>query len=178
MRRRILFLRTGARPNARRSRGESHLQIIAGSSSSAKIPPGDDGARAETMVGCRPLKAVEGWTDLGLGNFELRYLRDKMKREVDFLVGRDCKRRAPDYIRHPSPRQCGRNESRRRFCLWFICATNATASCERPFTCGWTSAAIIATGRASITKRIGRKAKATPARYAASECAGLKSSRP
>ena len=49
----------------------------------------DDGARAETMVACHLLKAVEGWTDLGLGNFELRYLRDKQKREVDFLVVRD-----------------------------------------------------------------------------------------
>jgi hypothetical protein len=35
------------------------------------------------------LKAVEGWTDLGLGQFELRYVRDKVKREVDFLVLRD-----------------------------------------------------------------------------------------
>ncbi len=51
----------------------------------------DDGARAETFVACHLLKAVEGWTDLGLGNFELRYLRDKMKREVDFLVVRDRK---------------------------------------------------------------------------------------
>ena len=33
------------------------------------------------MVGCRPLKAVEGWTDLGLGNFELRYLRDTFTRD-------------------------------------------------------------------------------------------------
>jgi uncharacterized protein len=35
---------------------------------------------------------VEGWTDLGLGRFELCYLRDKMKREVDFVVVRDRKR--------------------------------------------------------------------------------------
>lgn len=35
------------------------------------------------------LKAVDGWTDLGLGDFELRYLRDKQQREVDFLVLRD-----------------------------------------------------------------------------------------
>lgn len=49
----------------------------------------DEGARAETMVACHLLKAVEGWTDLGLGDFELRYLRDKQKREVDFLVVRD-----------------------------------------------------------------------------------------
>ena len=49
----------------------------------------DDGARAETFVACHLLKAVEGWTDLGFGDFELRYLRDKQKREVDFLVARD-----------------------------------------------------------------------------------------
>jgi hypothetical protein len=41
------------------------------------------------MVASHLLKAVEGWTDLGLGTFELRCLRDKMPREVDFLVIRD-----------------------------------------------------------------------------------------
>jgi predicted AAA+ superfamily ATPase len=51
----------------------------------------DVGQRAETFVACHLLKAVEGWTDLGLGSFELRYLRDKLKREVDFLVVRDRK---------------------------------------------------------------------------------------
>ncbi len=51
----------------------------------------DAGARAETLVACHLLKAVEGWTDLGLGQFELRYLRDKQQREVDFLVVRDRK---------------------------------------------------------------------------------------
>jgi predicted AAA+ superfamily ATPase len=51
----------------------------------------DDGARAETFVACHLLKAVEGWTDLGFGNFDLRYVRDKEKREVDFLVVRDRK---------------------------------------------------------------------------------------
>ncbi len=51
----------------------------------------DDGARGETFVACHLLKAVEGWTDLGFGDFELRYLRDKQKREVDFLVVRDRK---------------------------------------------------------------------------------------
>jgi len=49
----------------------------------------DEGARTETFVACHLLKAVEGWTDLGFGEFELQYLRDKMKREVDFLVVRD-----------------------------------------------------------------------------------------
>ena len=51
----------------------------------------DEGARAETLVACHLLKATEGWTDLGLGNYELRYLRDKLKREVDFVVVRDGK---------------------------------------------------------------------------------------
>ncbi len=51
----------------------------------------DRGARAETLVACHLLKAVEGWVDLGLGDFELRYLRDKDKHEVDFLVVRDRK---------------------------------------------------------------------------------------
>jgi predicted AAA+ superfamily ATPase len=49
----------------------------------------DQGDRAETFVGCHLLKAVEGWTDLGLGEFTLGYLRDKEKREVDFVVTRD-----------------------------------------------------------------------------------------
>ena len=49
----------------------------------------DDGQRFETLVACHLLKAVEGWNDLGLGDFELRYVRDKQKREVDFLVVRD-----------------------------------------------------------------------------------------
>ena len=51
----------------------------------------DPGQRAETFVACHLLKAVEGWTDLGLGAFELRYLRDKLKREVDLLIVRDRK---------------------------------------------------------------------------------------
>lgn len=50
----------------------------------------DEGQRAETMIACHLLKAVETWNDAGLGNFELRYLRDKQKREVDFVVIRDA----------------------------------------------------------------------------------------
>jgi hypothetical protein len=49
----------------------------------------DAGKRSETFVACHLLKAVEGWTDLGLGDFRLVYLRDKEKREVDFVVIRD-----------------------------------------------------------------------------------------
>lgn len=49
----------------------------------------DQGKRAETFVACQLLKAVNGWTDLGLGQFDLFYIRDKQKREVDFLVTKD-----------------------------------------------------------------------------------------
>ena len=50
---------------------------------------GDTGKRCETVAACHLLKAVDAWTDLGYGRFELFYLRDKQKREVDFLVSRD-----------------------------------------------------------------------------------------
>ncbi len=49
----------------------------------------DPGKRAETLVACHLLKAVEAWNDLGLGDYDLRYVRDKQKREVDFVVIRD-----------------------------------------------------------------------------------------
>ena len=51
----------------------------------------DPGKRAETFIACHLLKAVECWTDLGFGEFDLFYLRDRKKREVDFLVTRDKK---------------------------------------------------------------------------------------
>ncbi|MGI6087245.1 MAG: ATP-binding protein [Kiritimatiellia bacterium] len=51
----------------------------------------DPGQRAETLVACHLLKAVEGWIDMGEGQFELFYIRDKQKREVDFVVARDRK---------------------------------------------------------------------------------------
>ncbi|RPI09289.1 MAG: ATP-binding protein [Zetaproteobacteria bacterium] len=51
----------------------------------------DPGARAETFVACHLLKSVEGWEDLGIGEFELRYVRDREKREVDFLIVRNRK---------------------------------------------------------------------------------------
>ena len=51
----------------------------------------DAGKRAETFVACHLLKAIEGWTDLGYGEFTLGYIRDKSRREVDFVVARDGK---------------------------------------------------------------------------------------
>ena len=49
----------------------------------------DVGKRNETIVACHLLKAVEFWTDIGLGDYDLFYLRDKQKREVDFLITKD-----------------------------------------------------------------------------------------
>lgn len=49
----------------------------------------DSSARMRTLIACHLLKAVQGWSDLGFGQFELRYVRDKLQREVDFLVLRD-----------------------------------------------------------------------------------------
>jgi len=49
----------------------------------------DEGARAETIVACHLLKAVETWSDMGFGDYALYYLRDKNKNEVDFLVSKD-----------------------------------------------------------------------------------------
>ena len=51
----------------------------------------DPGKRAETLIACHLLKAVDHYRDQGMGTFELRYVRDKDKREVDFLVVRDKK---------------------------------------------------------------------------------------
>ena len=49
----------------------------------------DPGARRECFVAGHLLKAVNYWTDCGLGKFALHYLRDTNQREVDFLVVRD-----------------------------------------------------------------------------------------
>ncbi|OGN61395.1 MAG: hypothetical protein A3F40_03155 [Chlamydiae bacterium RIFCSPHIGHO2_12_FULL_27_8] len=46
----------------------------------------NEGAKAENFIASHLLKAVQFWTDYGFGNFELTYLRDKEKREVDFLI--------------------------------------------------------------------------------------------
>jgi hypothetical protein len=49
----------------------------------------DLGARAENFIASHLLKAVHFWTDRGWGDYELYYLRDKEKREVDFLVAKN-----------------------------------------------------------------------------------------
>jgi len=49
----------------------------------------DQGARNENFIASHLLKAVHYWTDTGLGDYGLYFLRDKEKREVDFLVSKD-----------------------------------------------------------------------------------------
>ena len=45
----------------------------------------------ERLIRPHLLKAVGLWTDIGLGDFGLYYIRDKQKHEVDFLVAKDRK---------------------------------------------------------------------------------------
>lgn len=51
----------------------------------------DQGPRVENLVASHLLKAVHYWTDCGFGQYALWFIRDKEKREVDFLVSRDKK---------------------------------------------------------------------------------------
>lgn len=44
------------------------------------------GQRVENFVASHLHKAVDYWTDTGIGKYELFYLRDKDQREVDFLI--------------------------------------------------------------------------------------------
>jgi predicted AAA+ superfamily ATPase len=46
----------------------------------------DIGAKIENFVACHLLKAINYWTDIGLGEYELYYLRDKDGHEADFLI--------------------------------------------------------------------------------------------
>jgi predicted AAA+ superfamily ATPase len=44
------------------------------------------GPRFENLVACHLLKACDYWTDLGYGKYELMFLRDRDKNELDFLI--------------------------------------------------------------------------------------------
>lgn len=46
----------------------------------------DEGARVENFIASHLLKACHYWIDKGLGQYDIYFLRDKEKREVDFLV--------------------------------------------------------------------------------------------
>lgn len=51
----------------------------------------EDGSRYENLVASHLLKAVNFWTDCGFGQYDLWFIRDKEKREVDFLISKDKK---------------------------------------------------------------------------------------
>ncbi|MFT4553589.1 MAG: putative AAA+ superfamily ATPase [Chlamydiales bacterium] len=51
----------------------------------------DEGARVENFIASHLLKAVHMWNDLGFGAYGLHYLRDKEKREVDFIITKNQK---------------------------------------------------------------------------------------
>ncbi|HEX4839454.1 MAG TPA: AAA family ATPase [Rhabdochlamydiaceae bacterium] len=51
----------------------------------------EEGHRHENLVASHLLKAVHYWTDRGMGDYELYYLRTKDKLETDFLVTKDKK---------------------------------------------------------------------------------------
>lgn len=55
----------------------------------AEIP--DPAAKFENMIALELLRAVSNWNDLGLGRFDLSYIRNREKEEVDFLISENHK---------------------------------------------------------------------------------------
>jgi predicted AAA+ superfamily ATPase len=51
----------------------------------------DVGPRFENLVACHLIKACHFWTDTGEGDFDLFYLRNKEKQEIDFVIIKDKK---------------------------------------------------------------------------------------
>jgi predicted AAA+ superfamily ATPase len=51
----------------------------------------EDGNRIENLVASHLLKAVHYWTDRGFGQYGLWFIRDKDKREIDFLISKNKK---------------------------------------------------------------------------------------
>jgi len=51
----------------------------------------NEAARFENLVANHLKKACDFWTDSGEGQFELYFIRNKEKQEIDFLVTRDRK---------------------------------------------------------------------------------------
>ena len=46
----------------------------------------EEGHRLENLMACHLLKAIHFWNDRGIGDYNLYYLRNKEKQEVDFVV--------------------------------------------------------------------------------------------
>jgi len=76
----VFELRPYAGRMARTLRREAKVYLF----DHTEIP--DPGARFENLTAVHLRKLCELWTDLGHGDFDLAYVRDKEKREVDFLL--------------------------------------------------------------------------------------------
>lgn len=50
---------------------------------------GDKGQKVENFVASHLYKAIHYWNDIGLGQYDLYFIRDKDQREVDFLVTKE-----------------------------------------------------------------------------------------
>jgi uncharacterized protein len=81
----VFLVRPYAKRIARALRAEPKIYLY----DVLRIPGGQMAARQENLVALHLLKACHFWTDVALGDFELRYVRDKEQREVDFLIVRD-----------------------------------------------------------------------------------------
>lgn len=49
----------------------------------------DEGAKFENAVSVSLLRLVSRWNELGLGDFDLRHLRNQQGQEADFLIVKD-----------------------------------------------------------------------------------------
>jgi predicted AAA+ superfamily ATPase len=67
----------------------------------------EEGARFENLVALHLLKACHLWSDIGLGRYELLYVRTKDQLEIDFLITKDRKPWLPVEVKlsdaKPSP---------------------------------------------------------------------------
>ncbi len=85
-------------------------------------------ARFENLIGSHLLKACHLWTDMGVGDFELHYLRNKEKQEIDFLVVRDREPWLPVEVKMDDPAP---SRNWRRFLPHLPCRL-AVQTCLRP----------------------------------------------
>lgn len=70
---------------ARTLKREGKVYLFDGTS----IP--SEGARFENLMALHLRKACDAWSDWGYGDFNLHYVRDKEKREIDFVITKDQK---------------------------------------------------------------------------------------
>jgi hypothetical protein len=76
-----------AKKIARANRAEPKLYLY----DILRIPKSDLAKRLENLTGLHLLKMCHFWTDTAQGEFELRFVRNKDGREVDFVILRDSK---------------------------------------------------------------------------------------